>query len=400
MSILFTPMNIGKMEIKNRFVRSATYRAMAMETGEVTDDLINEYRKLAKGDVGLIIPGLMYVHPWGKAFKFQIGIHSDEMISGLRKLVEAVHAQGAKIAFQLAHSGLQGLKSLIGKTPLAPTNKVRNPMSFEKPEEMNEEQIQEIIEAFAKAAGRAAEAGADAVQLHGAHGYLISEFLSPYLNRRKDKWGGSDENRFRFVREVIREIRKILPDEMPIFIKMNTNDYTPRAGITPELAKKYAGWLVELGINAVELSCGTYFTFHTVRGDIPIDDLTRAAVKFGLPKWMKFLAKLNMKKLGSKCGFEEGYNLAAAKIVKPVLGEVPLILVGGMRRLSHMEEVLEKKYADFISISRPLIREPSLIRQFKEGKTDQASCVSCNNCFAAIVNELPLRCYNEGLPAY
>ena len=107
-----------------------------------------------------------------------------------------------------------------------------------------------------------------------------------------------------------------------------------------------------------------------------------------------------MKKLASKCDFEEGYNLAAAKIIKPVLGEVPLILVGGMRRLSHMEEVVEKKYADFISIARPLIREPSLVRQFREGKADQASCVSCNNCFAAIVNELPLRCYNEGLPAY
>jgi 2,4-dienoyl-CoA reductase-like NADH-dependent reductase (Old Yellow Enzyme family) len=187
---------------------------------------------------------------------------------------------------------------------------------------------------------------------------------------------------------------------MPIFIKMNANDYTPKVGVTPELAKKYAGWLVELGINAVELSCGTYFKPYVSRGDIPIDDFAKAVVKLGLPKWMKFLAKFNMKKLAAKCGFEEGYNLAAAKIIKPVLGDVPLILVGGMRRLSYMEEVLEKKYADFISISRPLIREPSLIRQFKEGEADEASCVSCNNCFAAIVNELPLRCYNEGLPAY
>lgn len=400
MSILFTPMNIGKMEVKNRFIRSATYHGMALENGEITDDLINEYRKLAKGEVGLILPGLMYVHPEGKALKFQIGIHSDEMISGLRRLVEAVHAEGAKMAFQLAHSGLQGFKSIMGKTPLGPTNKVRNPLSFEKPIEMNEKQIQEIIEAFAKAAERTAETGADAVQLHGAHGYLISEFLSPFLNRRKDKWGGSDENRFRFVREVFQEIRKVLPDEMPIFIKMNTNDYTPKAGITPELAKKYAGWLVELGINAVELSCGTFFTTHTIRGDIPINDFANSVVKIGLPKWMKFLAKFNLKKLASKCGFEEGYNLEAAKIIEPALGDVPLILVGGMRRLSYMEEVIEKKYADFISICRPLIREPSLIKQFKEGKAHEASCVSCNNCFAAILNELPLRCYNKGLPSY
>jgi len=400
MSILFTPMNIGKMEVKNRFIRSATYHGMALETGEITDDLINEYKKLANGEVGLIVPGLMYVHPRGKSLKFQVAIHSDEMISGLRKLVEVVHAGGAKIAFQLAHSGLQGFKSIIGKTPLGPSNKPRNPFSFEKPQEMNEEEIQEIIEAFGKAAGRAAEAGADAVQLHGAHGYLISEFLSPFLNRRKDKWGGSDENRFRFVKEVFRETRKILPDDMPIFIKMNTNDYTPKTGITPELAKKYAGWLVESGINAVELSCGTFFTTHTIRGDIPIDDFANSVVKIGLPKWMKFLAKFNLKKLASKCGFEEGYNLAAAKIVKPALGDVPLILVGGMRRLSHMEEVLEKEFADFISISRPLIREPSLVRRFKEGKADEAACVSCNNCLAAVFNGLPLRCYNQGLPAY
>jgi 2,4-dienoyl-CoA reductase-like NADH-dependent reductase (Old Yellow Enzyme family) len=400
MSILFTPMNIGAMEVKNRFVRSATYHGTALETGEVTDDLVNGYRNLAKGEVGLIIPGITYVHRLGKALKYQIGIHNDEMISGLRKLVEAVHEEGAKIAFQLAHSGLQGFKSVIGQVPLGPTKKIRNPFSFEKPKEMTEEEIQEIIEAFAKAAGRAAEAGADAVQLHGAHGYLISEFLSPFLNRRTDKWGGSDENRFRFVREVFRETRKILPGEIPILIKMNANDYTPKTGITPELAKKYAGWLVALGINAVELSCGTYFTSHICRGEIPADDFAKGAVGLGLPKWMKFLAKINLKKLAPKCSFEEGYNLAAAKIVKPVLGEVPLILVGGMRRLSYMEELIEKKYADFISISRPLIREPLLIKQFKEGKADQASCVSCNNCFAAIINNLPLRCYNEGLPAY
>jgi len=393
-------MNIGKMEVKNRFVHSATYQGMALENGKVTDDLIKKYTNLAKGEVGLIITGLMSVHPLGKSFKYQIGIHSDEMIPGLRKLVEAVHVEGAKIAFQLAHSGLQGFESVIGQVPLGPTAKIRNPFSFEKPREMNEEQIQEMIEAFAKAAGRTEEAGADALQLHGAHGFLISEFLSPYLNQRKDKWGGSDENRFRFVKEVFMEIRKILSDGMPILIKMNVNDYTPKTGVTPELAKKYAGWLVELGINGVELSCGTAFTAHTVRGDIPIDDYARAAVSLGLPKWMKFLAKFNLKRLASKCGFEEGYNLEAAKIIKPVLGEVPLILVGGMRKLSFMEELIEEKYADLISISRPFIREPFLVKKFKEGKAEEASCVSCNNCFAAICNNLPLRCYNEGLPVY
>jgi len=398
MSTLFTPIKIGKMEVKNRFVHSATYEAMALETGEVTDDMIKRYSNLAKGEVGLITPGFMYVHPLGKAFKYQTAIYSDEMIPGLRKLVEAVHQGGGKIAFQLAHAGLQTFGA-ITESPLAPSNKIRNPVSLKKPEEMKEEQIQEIIEAFAKAANRAEEAGADAVQFHGGHGYLISQFLSPFFNRRKDSWGGSDENRFRFLKEVFQETRKVLPDEMPILIKMNTNDFTPKAGVTPELAKKYAGWLVELGINGVELSCGTSFTFHVVRGEIPADEFLKGAVKLGLPKWMKFLAKLNFKKLAPKCSFEEGYNLAAAKVIKPVLGEIPLVLVGGMRRITHMEEVLEEKFADLISMSRPLIREPFLIKKFREGKAEEASCVSCNKCFAAIFNDLPVRCYNDGLPA-
>ncbi len=399
MSTLFTPMKIGKMEIKNRFVHSATYEAMALETGEVTDDMIKKYSNLAKGEVGLITPGFMNVHPLGKAFKYQTAIYSDEMIPGLRKLVEAVHQEGGKIAFQLAHAGLQTFDAITGQSPLAPSNKIRNPMSLKKPEEMKEEQIQEIIEAFAKAANRAAEAGADAVQFHGAHGFLISEFLSPFFNRRKDSWGGSDENRFRFIKEVFQETRKALPEEIPILIKMNTNDFTPKTGVTPELAKKYAGWLVELGINGVELSCGTYFTFHTTRGEIPADEFLEGAVKLGLPKWAKFLAKLSFKKLAPKCSFEEGYNLSAAKEIKPALGEIPLTIVGGMRRLKHMEEVLENKFADFISMSRPLIREPFLVKKIREGRAEEASCVSCNKCLAAIINNLPVRCYNDGLPA-
>ncbi|HEA66069.1 MAG TPA: NADH:flavin oxidoreductase [Desulfobacterales bacterium] len=398
MSTLFTPIKIGKMEVKNRFVHSATYEAMALETGEVTDDMIKRYSNLAKGEIGLITPGFMYVQPLGKAFKYQTAIYSDEMITGLRKLVEAVHQEGGKIAFQLVHAGLQTFDAITGQSPLAPSKKIRNPMSLKKPEEMKEEEIQEAIKAFAKAANRAGEAGADAVQFHGAHGFLISEFLSPFFNRRKDSWGGSDENRFRFLKEVFQESRKALPDEMPILIKMNTNDFTPKTGVTPELAKKYAGWLVELGINGVELSCGTHFTFHTTRGEIPADEFLKGAVKLGLPKWMKFLAKLSFKKLAPKCSFEEGYNLAAAKVIKPVLGEIPLMIVGGMRRIKHMEEVLENKFADLISISRPLIREPFLIKKFREGKTEEASCVSCNKCLAAIFNNLPVRCYNDGLP--
>ena len=395
MSLLFTPIQIKTMEVNNRFVHSATYECMANETGEVTDDLTKRYRTLAKGEIGLIIPGHMYVHPLGRAMKNQTGIHTNEMIPGLKKLAEAVHEEGGKIAFQLAHAGLQTEKAVTGQSPLAPSGKVRNPATFQKPKEMSEAQIQETIEAFAKAAERAAEAGADAVQFHGAHGFLIDEFLSPFFNQRKDQWGGSDENRFRFLKEVFLAVKRTLPDGMPVLVKLNTNDFTPKTGITPELANRYAGWLAELGIDAVELSCGTYFTWHVIRGEIPINESAKA-----FPMWMRPLLKLNFKKQAATCRLEEGYNLEAAKVVKPALKRIPLMLVGGMRRISQLDEILDNNYADLISMSRPFIREPLLVKRLKEGKTQEAACVSCNKCFVAVVfHRLPIRCYHEGIPA-
>lgn len=393
MSKLFTPAKIRDFDIKNRFIHSATYECMAGEKGEVKDELIKRYETLAKGEIGLIIPGFLFVHPLGKAMKYQAGVHTDDMIPGLERIVEMVHGEGAKIAFQLVHGGGQSPKSLIGQKPFGPSDKVRDPVTLNKPKMMSEAEIQEVIDAFVNGAKRAAKAGADAVQFHGAHGFLISEFLSPFYNRRQDGWGGSDENRFRFIKEIFLKTRSAIPDETAVLIKLNTNDFTPKKGITPELAKKYAQWLVELGIDGIELSCGTYHTFHVVRGEIPSKEMA-----MGLPRWMRPLAKLNFKKLAPKCSFKEGYNLEAAKEIKPVMGDIPLILVGGVRNLSYMEEVIQAGTADFISMSRPFVREPFLVKKFREGKTDKASCVSCNKCFAAIFNNFPLRCYNTGLP--
>jgi 2,4-dienoyl-CoA reductase-like NADH-dependent reductase (Old Yellow Enzyme family) len=177
---------------------------------------------------------------------------------------------------------------------------------------------------------------------------------------------------------------------MLILVKLNTNDFTPKQGIVPPLATKYAGWLAELGIDGVEVSCGTilYSFMNMSRGEVPVDELVS-----GLTWWKKPLARLMLNRLAGRCDLEEGYNLEAAKLIKPVLGEVPLIPVGGLRNLRHMEEVLERKWADFISMSRPFIREPDLVRKFREGKAKFASCVSCNRCLAAINNDMPLRCY-------
>ena len=261
--------------------------------------------------------------------------------------------------------------------------------------EITEDEIMEIVKAFGAAAKRAVEAGADGIQLHGAHGYLINEFLSPFFNSRTDSWGGSDENRFRFLKEIVLETQKTVPGGMPVLVKLSTNDYTPKAGIKLDLAVKYAEWLAELRIGGVETSCGTaiYSYMNMCRGDVPTAELVKS-----LSWWEKPMGRLMIGKLEGKYDLEEGYNLGAAKMIRPVLGDTPLVLVGGMRTVSHMEEVLENKYADFISMSRPFIREPFLVNKIKEGKMDKVSCVSCNRCLAAVPNDLPIYCYNKGFP--
>lgn len=393
MSVLFEPLLLNGLKIKNRFVCSATYEGMAEQTGEVNEKISKRYRNLAKGDVGLAITGYMYVHPMGRAFKHQTGIHSDIMIPGLSKMVEAVHKEGGRVVFQLAHAGRQTTKAVIGQIPMGPSGRGRDPVYFVKPKAMEHEQIIEVIQAFRKSVRRAVEAGADGVQIHAAHGYLVNQFLSPFFNTRKDQWGGSDENRFRLLREIITEAKKELPENMPLLVKLNTHDHTPKKGITPPLAMRYAQWLTELGIGGLEISCGssTYSFMNMCRGEVPVKELVG-----GLAWWMRPLAKRVLGRKVNKYDLQEGYNLQAAKMIKPVIGKVPLLLVGGLRSVSQMESVLKNGYADFISISRPFIRDPFLVKKFKEKRAQKVSCVSCNKCLAAAANNLPVRCYYSG----
>jgi len=393
MSTLFKPIKLGPIEIQNRFIHSATYEGTALVTGEVTDETLKRYRNLAKGEVGLIIPGYMYIQSHGRTFLHQTGIHNDDMIPGLTKLVQSVHDEGGKIVFQLVHAGRQTTKSVAGAVPISPSSFDRDPLNLVKPRQMIEEDIHGMIKAFGQAAKRAVVAGADGVQIHAAHGYLVNQFLSPFFNRRPDHWGGTDENRFRFLKAVYQEIKTSIPEDRMILVKLNANDYTPKEGVTPSLAAKYAKWLGEIGIDGVEVSCGsTHYSFMNMcRGDVPINDFVE-----GLPWWKKPVGWLMMKTLEGKYDLEEGYNLDAAKKIKPELGTIPLSVVGGLRRVAHMEEVIEKGYADLISMSRPFIREPFIVKKFKEGKVDAVSCVSCNKCLAAAANNMPVRCYNKG----
>lgn len=396
MSVLFTPARLGPLEIRNRFVHSATYEAMASAAGEVTDALLARYRKLSHGGVGLIIPGHMFVDPRGRAHARQTGIHEDARIPGLRALADAVHEGGARIVFQLAHGGMQTTASLAGARPLGPSRTRRDPTTFVKPAAMTDGDIADAVCAFGAAARRAAEAGADGVEIHAAHGYLVSEFLSPFFNDREDGWGGSDEGRFRFLREILLAVRNALPPDRAVLVKINVNDHVPGRGVTPEIAAGTCARLAELGVDGVEVSCGCarHSFMNMCRGDVPVDELVEA-----FPRWKRIPARMMMSRLVGRFELVEGYNLAAARIVKPALGAVPLLLVGGMRTLAFMEGVVASGDAEFVSLSRPFVREPSLVRRFQEGKAIETSCASCNQCLAAIVNERPVRCYNRTRPA-
>jgi 2,4-dienoyl-CoA reductase-like NADH-dependent reductase (Old Yellow Enzyme family) len=290
---------------------------------------------------------------------------------------------------------MQSFSRLIGTKPIGPSGDIINPVSMDYSKEMTEEEIQDSIESFVDGARRVVNSGADAVQLHSAHGYLINQFLSPFYNRRQDEWGGSDENRFRYLREIIIKIKKILPIGIPLLIKLNTNDYTPSEGITPPLAAKYSEWLAKLGIDGIEISCGSgsYAIFNMCRGDVPVQEIVHA-----VPDYMKKMAEDLYQDMVGKFNLEEGYNLEAAKIIKPKIGRIPLILVGGLRTKFIMEEFLEKKYADFISLARPFIREPFLVKNFKKNRQDKAACISCNRCLAAIPNDYPILCYANSWP--
>lgn len=395
MSVLFTSMDIGTMRLRNRFVHSATHEGAASENGEVTEDLVRRYETLSRGEVGLIIPGYMFVHPLGRSAKLQTGIHDDATVPGLGRLVEAVHRHGGRIAFQLNHAGRQTTKALAGGTPIGPSRMGRDPAFFVKPREMKEDDIRAVIGAFGSAARRAIEAGADAIQLHAAHGYLINQFLSPFFNHRKDDWGGSDINRFRFLREVILEVRGRIPPQTPLLVKLNSNDYTPREGVIVPLATKYAKWLAELGVHGIEVSCGTgyYSPFAMIRGSVPVKEMASA-----LPFWMRPLAKAGLGRMKGKYEAAEGYNVEAAEAMRLAAGETPLMVVGGFRTVARMEETVTKGGADCISMSRPFIREPLLVKNIREGRTEAASCISCNRCLAAVMHDLPVRCYVKGLP--
>ncbi len=355
MTGLFEAGKIGTLAVPNRLVRSATGESLADGDGRPLPELDGLYRALAEGGVGLIITGHAYVAPDGRCHTKMSGIYADELIADWRRVTQAVHDAGGKIAIQINHGGRQCAEEAVGGTLLAPS---AVPVSRGKPrpKELGERDIRRLIQAYALAAGRAQEAGFDAVQLHSAHGYLIHSFNSPASNWRRDAWGGSPARRLRFLEEVASAVRDQVGGDYTLLVKLGVVDFV-RDGLTEADGVEIVRHLRDMGLDAVEISGGI--------GD--------GNVRQGIRRVE-----------------DEAYFEPIARKARYAT-DLPIILVGGMRSRSVMERILHEGTADFISMCRPLIREPDLPNRLRDGQ-EKATCVSCNQC-APREGELGISCH-------
>ncbi len=358
MAKLFEETKINGMVLANRFVRSATYDAMSDADGRATNKLINSMIKLAKGGVGLIVTGETYIHKGGQARAKQLGIHSDDLIPSLAALADAVHKYNSRIVIQMAHGGFVSKPSVTGLP--TPVVSLIEGMTDSTCHELTVEDIGEVVQAFAQAAARAKKAGCDGVQFHSAHGYLLSQFLSPAYNHRTDAYGGSAQNRGRIIVEALKAIRDTVGPDYPVLIKMNSRDFIEN-GLELEDSLQVAKLLEENGLDAIEMS-----------GGMPT-------------------GKLGSARMGIKCEEDEAYLLPEAKAFRETI-KIPLILVGGIRSYAVAERIIAAGTADYVALCRPLIREPGLINRWRSGDLAKSICLSCNRCFGSFGREEGLCC--------
>jgi 2,4-dienoyl-CoA reductase-like NADH-dependent reductase (Old Yellow Enzyme family) len=362
MAEIFESTVLNGMQLANRLVRSATWEGLATDDGTVTPALLRIYEELAEGGVGLIISSYLYVQDVGKQANGQIGVHTDGALPGLSDLAQAVHDRGGKIAGQIVHCGGQAdRRQNGGLQPVAPSS-VESPGYSVTPSALSIEEIRQVIDDFAAAARRLQKAGFDGIQLHGAHGYLLAQFLSPLRNRRDDEYGGTLENRARFGLEVYRAVRSAVGREFPVMIKLNASDFLD-GSTTEEDACFLASALATEGVDAIEVSGGTPGS-----------------------------GKLGAARPDIKTPEDEAYFLPQADAIRGVAPSVPLMIVGGIRSIEVIEEILDSGAADYFSMSRPLIREPGLPKRWQRGDVRRAACISCLGCYGPARKGEGIRC--------
>lgn len=350
----FEPFENERLSLSGRLVRSPVWTGTAEEDGSVSDKTIEFYSRLTGQGLGLIETGFAFVSDNSRAVPRMLGISNDEFIPGLARLVETVHAAGDKVALQIAHCGINAdpaydpdgliygpsLIALNGNTQAEKSGRLhKNNAHIMR--SLTRWQIDQIINEFIEAAERAEEAGFDAVEIHGAHHYLVSEFLSPLFNKRTDIYGGGSRQRSRFAVDIIRGIRNAMPD-LPILVRLNCEDFVP-GGITLEDTKTTAAMVAEAGADIISVSGNNPTRTRIVKRE------------------------------------KEAYFREQAKAIRQACGK-PVILTGGIRSAEGINEILEQEYADLVGIGRPLIRTPDLPSRWAKGNFEPYDCISCNGC--------------------
>lgn len=373
--VSFTKFSIKNLVLKNRYVRSAAYEAMGSKTGEATDKLKKYLGKLAKNDVGLIFIGSTYVNKGGRAHDFQVGLTNETQMDAVRKVADEVRKYGSACMIQINHAGVNTKeKYTYGNIPEGPSQVSK----YNK--EMSLDTIMDVIESFIISAKLAYQAGLDGVELHGAHGYLLSQFLSPLYNKRTDRFGGDLKGRFEIIKLIGEGIRSAVPSSFPVLLKINGSDFEP-GGITPDESVEFCKMAEKVGFDAIEVSGGSGRKPYSIMADHDFEYLFKDPKK-----------REAMEKRLSDIHFYPLFNLEFAEKIKKAV-KIPVLCVGGFRSLKEVEDAIKSNKCDLVSLARPLIKEPDLVKKFFNGTSTKSTCFNCNRCFFhTAVNDNPLKC--------
>jgi 2,4-dienoyl-CoA reductase-like NADH-dependent reductase (Old Yellow Enzyme family) len=375
-SDVFTPVHIGSLRLPGRLLRAGCYEGLARRGG-LTDELVAHHVRLAEGGIAMTTLGYCAVAADGRGFPDELWM-SDALARDLERFTSAVHAAGAAASVQLVHCGFFSNPSVIGRRPLGASPKLclyRGAVCSG----MTEAEIEEKAADFARAARLAREAGFDAVELHAGHGYLLSQFLSPWTNRRRDRHGGSLENRLRFPAGVVRRVREAVGPGFPVIVKMNVSDGF-RGGLTIEDAVQVARRFEAEGASALVPSCG--FTARTsllmMRGNLPIREM--AANQPGLAG--RLGTELFGRLIVPRYRFAPLFLLGEARRIRAAV-RIPVVYVGGVLSLADAEAALAAGCAA-VQVGRATVRDPSVARRLRSGEVSGSDCDHCNRCIAAM----------------
>lgn len=373
---MFSPLGLDDLTVGNRLFRAGCYEGLS-RGGRVTEKLVDHHVELARGGIGMTTVGYCAVSCNGRAFADEL-LMSEETLPGLGRLTDSVHESGAAASIQLVHCGFFADPKVIGGRPLGASKKLCT-YRMAVCREMSEEDIENVTEDFALAAEKAREAGFDAVEIHAGHGYLLSQFMSPWTNRRRDRFGGSLENRVRFPTEVVRRVRARVGEGFPVLVKMNQFDGFP-GGLEIGEAREMARAFSAAGASALIPSCG--FTARTpfamLRGRVP----TREMAEHQSDPLMRFALRLFSGLLVKHYRYEPLFLLEGARAVKDAV-DIPVIYVGGILSAEHICRIIGEGFAA-VQIGRATIRDPALPERLRRGEITESDCDICNRCVAAM----------------